>query len=91
MGTSSTPPQESWSKKLLKKRFPIASWLPNYTKNDILADIISGLTVGLTMMPQSLAYAGLAGIPPEFGLYTAFIGSFTYVFFGTVKEVSTSV
>ncbi|KAJ8977102.1 hypothetical protein NQ317_003656, partial [Molorchus minor] len=75
-------------KKLLYKRIHILQWLPHYTRNDVLADFIAGLTVGLTMMPQSIAYAGLAGVSPEYGLYTAFIGSFTYVFFGTIKEVS---
>ncbi|XP_057666442.1 sodium-independent sulfate anion transporter-like [Diorhabda carinulata] len=40
------------------------------------------------MMPQSIAYAGLAGLPAQYGLYTAFIGSFTYIFVGTIKEVS---
>lgn len=40
------------------------------------------------MMPQSIAYASLAGLPAQYGLYTAFIGSFTYVFFGTIKQVS---
>ncbi|XP_066151803.1 sodium-independent sulfate anion transporter-like isoform X2 [Euwallacea fornicatus] len=42
----------------------------------------------MTMIPQSVAYAGLAGLKPQYGLYTAFIGSFTYVFLGTIKEVS---
>lgn len=77
-------------KKFLQKRLHILQWLPHYTKGDILADFIAGVTVGLTMMPQSIAYAGLAGISPEYGLYTAFIGSFTYVFFGTIKEVRIS-
>ncbi|CAG9767176.1 unnamed protein product [Ceutorhynchus assimilis] len=40
------------------------------------------------MIPQSVAYAGLAGLKPQYGLYTAFIGSFTYIVVGTVKEVS---
>ncbi|KAJ8928344.1 hypothetical protein NQ314_019074 [Rhamnusium bicolor] len=75
-------------RRILNKRLHILQWLPHYTKNDILADFIAGLTVGLTMMPQSIAYAGLAGVSPEYGLYTAFIGSYTYVFFGTIKEVS---
>lgn len=65
-------------------------WLPKYTKDDIISDFIAGITVGLTMIPQSVAYAGLAGVSPEYGLYTAFIGSFTYIFFGTIKEVSYS-
>ncbi|XP_074034842.1 sodium-independent sulfate anion transporter [Leptinotarsa decemlineata] len=84
----STENLSSKAKKVLYKRVHILQWLPKYTKKDVLADFISGLTVGLTMMPQSIAYAGLAGMAPQYGLYTAFIGSFTYVFFGTVKEVS---
>ncbi|XP_072400831.1 sodium-independent sulfate anion transporter-like isoform X3 [Diabrotica undecimpunctata] len=75
-------------KDILFQRLVILQWLPKYTKNDILADLIAGLTVGLTMMPQSIAYAGLAGLPAQYGLYTAFIGSFTYIFVGTIKEVS---
>ncbi|CAH1179780.1 unnamed protein product [Phaedon cochleariae] len=74
------------AKRLLYKRVHILQWLPRYTRNDVLADFISGLTVGLTMMPQSIAYAGLAGVDPQYGLYTAFIGSFTYIFFGTIRE-----
>ncbi|CAH0563787.1 unnamed protein product, partial [Brassicogethes aeneus] len=81
-------PKESKLKKFVNSRIPITEWLPKYTKNDIVADFIAGLTVGLTMMPQSIAYAGLAGLSPQYGLYTAFIGSFTYIFFGTIKEVS---
>ncbi|CAH1376845.1 unnamed protein product [Tenebrio molitor] len=73
---------------LLRRHISILQWLPKYTKADVVADFIAGLTVGLTMMPQSIAYANLAGLPAQYGLYTAFIGSFTYVFFGTIKEVS---
>ncbi|CAG9859726.1 unnamed protein product [Phyllotreta striolata] len=75
-------------KSLIFQRLFILQWLPKYTKNDVLADLIAGLTLGLTMMPQSIAYAGLAGLKPQYGLYTAFIGSYTYIFVGTIKEVS---
>nr|CAI5853112.1 unnamed protein product [Callosobruchus analis] len=85
---SSAEPGTSKFKKFLRKRIRILQWLPGYTKGDILADLIAGITVGMTMIPQSLAYAGLAGVSPQYGLYTAFIGSFTYVFFGSIKEVS---
>lgn len=54
----------------------------------LISDFIAGVTVGLTMIPQSLAYASLADIPPQYGLYTAFMGSFAYVFFGKIKEAS---
>lgn len=72
----------------VKKRIHILSWLPSYTKVDFIGDVIAGITVGLTMMPQAIAYAALADLPAQYGLYTAFIGSFAYVFFGTIKEVS---
>lgn len=75
-------------KTLLVRRVHILQWLPQYSKVKFIADLIAGVTVGLTMIPQSLAYASLADIPPQFGLYTAFMGSFAYVFFGTIKEVS---
>ncbi|XP_063917419.1 sodium-independent sulfate anion transporter [Zophobas morio] len=82
-------PKNKFSLKTqLFRRIRILQWLPKYTKSDIVADFIAGLTVGLTMMPQSIAYANLAGLAAQYGLYTAFIGSFTYVFFGTIKEVS---
>jgi len=66
----------------------ILNWLPQYTKQDAIGDITAGITVGLTMMPQSIAYASLAGLSPQFGLYSAFLGSYLYVVFGTIKEVS---
>ncbi|XP_060522020.1 sodium-independent sulfate anion transporter [Cylas formicarius] len=75
-------------KKVITKRIHILEWLPRYTRGDVVADFIAGITVGMTMIPQSIAYAGLAGLQPHYGLYTSFIGSFAYVFVGTVKEVS---
>lgn len=51
-------------------------------------DLIAGITLGLTMVPQSLAYANLANVPAQYGLYSAFMGSLVYVLLGTVKEVS---
>ncbi|XP_069683415.1 sodium-independent sulfate anion transporter-like isoform X2 [Periplaneta americana] len=66
----------------------ILNWLPQYTVRDGIGDLIAGITVGLTLMPQSIAYASLAGLSPQFGLYSAFFGSYMYVIFGTIKEVS---
>lgn len=51
--------------KLVKRRLPITGWLPKYTKGDILGDVIAGVTVGLTVVPQSMAYAAIAGLTPE--------------------------
>ncbi|KAK5640923.1 hypothetical protein RI129_009470 [Pyrocoelia pectoralis] len=72
----------------LKKRVHITQWITKYTKVDCIADLVSGLTLGLTIMPQSMAYAALANLPPHYGLYSSFMGAFVYTFFGTIKEVS---
>lgn len=73
---------------IIKQRFYIINWLPQYDRSKAIADLIAGITLGLTIIPQSLAYANLAGVPAVYGLYSAFMGSIIYVFFGTVKEVS---
>lgn len=43
----------------------ILTWIPNYSKDDIVCDVIAGITIGLTMLPQSIAYALLAGLSPQ--------------------------
>ncbi|XP_018364457.1 PREDICTED: sodium-independent sulfate anion transporter-like [Trachymyrmex cornetzi] len=75
-------------KGIIKKRIPILKWLPQYKLKDALGDLVAGLTVGLTLIPQAIAYAGLAGLEPQYGLYSAFAGSFVYIFFGTCREVN---
>lgn len=50
-------------KKTLYKRLPILNWLPKYTSEDAIGDAVAGITVGLTVIPQALAYAGIAGLP----------------------------
>lgn len=52
-------------KKTLYKRFPILTWLPRYTRSDAIGDLIAGITVGLTVIPQGLAYSGVAGLPTQ--------------------------
>ncbi|CAK9817230.1 Sodium-independent sulfate anion transporter [Anthophora quadrimaculata] len=75
-------------KRLLKNRIPVLKWLPLYRTKDALGDLVAGLTVGLTLIPQAIAYAGLAGLTPQYGLYSAFAGSFVYIIFGTCREVN---
>ncbi|KAG5310771.1 S2611 protein, partial [Acromyrmex insinuator] len=75
-------------KEVINKRIPIFKWLPQYKLKDALGDLVAGLTVGLTLIPQAIAYAGLAGLEPQYGLYSAFAGSFVYIFFGTCREVN---
>ncbi|XP_059472055.1 sodium-independent sulfate anion transporter-like isoform X2 [Neocloeon triangulifer] len=74
--------------RTLYKRVPVTHWLPRYPLRDIFPDLIAGFTVGLTLIPQSMGYATLAGLEPQYGLYSAFLGSFIYIVFGSVKEVN---
>src|SRR5687767_14544767 len=53
------------TKRMLHRRLPITKWLPRYTLEDCVADLVAGLTVTLTVLPQAIAYAGIAGLPPE--------------------------
>lgn len=72
----------------LKQLFPIIVWLGNYSLENLRYDIIAGLTVGITMVPQCLAYGSLAYLTPEVGLYSSFAGQFIYILMGTSKDCS---
>ena len=76
-------------KKLAGKRFPITKWMRNYNKTSLYYDFIAGITVGLMLVPQSLAYSSLAGLSPEYGLYASYTGVFIYFLFGTSKDLQT--
>lgn len=54
-----------FQKKILYKRVPILNWLSKYSKEDAIGDFIAGLTVGLMIIPQSMAFAGIAGLDPH--------------------------
>ncbi len=60
---------------------PIFEWLPNTTKKTLWADILAGLTGAVIVLPQGIAFALIAGLPPEIGLYTAMIGPVIAAFF----------
>ncbi|XP_063706703.1 sodium-independent sulfate anion transporter [Culicoides brevitarsis] len=79
--------QSAFSKKMLYKRLPILSWLPQYNSTDFVGDLVAGITVGLTVIPQALAYSSIAGLPAAYGLYGSFLGCLVYIFLGTCKDV----
>lgn len=60
----------TFNEKNLAKTFPIIGWLPQYNLRKFVSDVIAGLTVGLTILPQGLAYATVAGLPPIVIFYT---------------------
>uniref|UniRef100_A0A8D2ZWE5 Sodium-independent sulfate anion transporter n=1 Tax=Scophthalmus maximus TaxID=52904 RepID=A0A8D2ZWE5_SCOMX len=72
----------------LKAWLPILSWLPRYKLKWLQMDLLAGITVGLTTVPQALAYAEVAGLPVQYGLYSAFMGGFIYTLLGTSKDVT---
>ncbi|XP_076275222.1 sodium-independent sulfate anion transporter-like isoform X1 [Rhynchophorus ferrugineus] len=76
-----------WTKKTLYKRVPILKWIPQYTSADGVGDLLAGITVGLTVIPQALAYGNIAGVPPQYGLYGSFLGCFIYILLGSCKDV----
>lgn len=51
--------------KTITKRLPILQWWPTYSVDDGIGDLLAGITVGLTLIPQSMAYSALAGLPPQ--------------------------
>ena len=67
---------------------PIFSWLPEYKREYFLNDLLAGLTVGVMLVPQGLTYAGLAQLPPIYGLYAAFFPLLIYVVLGSSRHLS---
>jgi len=74
---------------MIKNYFPFLNWFKDYTAQDLRADIISGITVALVLIPQSMAYAQLAGLPPYYGLYASFIPPVVAALFGSSRQLAT--
>lgn len=71
---------------------PVLQWLPKYDlKKNILGDVMSGLIVGILLVPQSIAYSLLAGQEPIYGLYTSFFASIIYFLLGTSRHISVGI
>ncbi|ORX61510.1 sulfate permease [Hesseltinella vesiculosa] len=68
--------------------FPIASWIHRYNLAWLARDLIAGITVGVVVVPQSMGYAKIANLEPQYGLYTAFVGLIVYCLFATSKDIS---
>jgi high affinity sulfate transporter 1 len=75
-------------KRTIKTFFPIVSWLPKYKASLLQPDTIAALTVWALLVPEAMAYAGIAGMPPEYGLYAAPLALLGYAIFGTSKHLN---
>ena len=72
-----------FSKKQLYKKVPILDWLPKYDVQTGVSDLIAGVTVGLTVIPQGIAYALIAKLPPQ-------VKSFFFIYFYLAKAMNIS-
>lgn len=73
---------------LLKRYLPILSWLPTYKRAYLRGDLQAGLTVGVVLIPQGMAYGLLAGLPPIYGLYAGLMSLLLYAVLGTSRHLS---
>jgi len=83
------PQQEKEKPGLLARYVPILHWLPHYNKAWLTGDIVAGLSVWALMVPQSLGYAAISGVPVQYGLYAAAIALIVYAIFGSSRHVVT--
>ncbi|MBU4011520.1 MAG: sodium-independent anion transporter, partial [Proteobacteria bacterium] len=74
---------------MLTRIFPFLAWFKKYNLEAFKIDAISGLTVALVLIPQSMAYAQLAGLPPYYGLYASFIPPMIAALFGSSRQLAT--
>lgn len=90
------PTVDGWIKKQLRNstkdlskhclsHLPFISWIYRYNLTWLVNDLIAGLTVGAIVIPQGMAYAGLAKLPVQFGLYSSLMGVIVYWIFATSK------
>ncbi|UYV20559.1 sulfate permease [Halomonas qaidamensis] len=73
---------------MFKRYFPILTWLPHYHKRLLGADVVAGLIVTAMVIPQSLAYALLAGLPAAVGLYASILPQLLYTLLGTSRTLA---
>jgi len=68
--------------------FPIVEWLPKYRLDFLRWDFIAGLTLAFFVMPESLAYAALAGVPPQYGVYCCLAGGLFFALLSTSRQIA---
>jgi sulfate permease, SulP family len=80
--------QEEQNRNRWKALFPAAEWLPQYQLPWLRSDIVAGITLAAYAIPVSLAYAGLAGLPPQVGIYGYLLGGLGYALFGSSRQLA---
>ena len=75
-------------KPFLEQYLPIAGWMPGYQGNWLKWDLIAGVTLASFVLPESMAYATLAGLPAHYGIYCTLMGGLLFAFFTSSKHVA---
>ncbi|MGB1167240.1 MAG: SulP family inorganic anion transporter [Flavobacteriaceae bacterium] len=73
---------------MLKTFFPFLDWITRYRTSDLKQDLLAGITVAVLLIPQGMAYALIAGLPPIYGLYAALTPQIIYAFLGTSRQLA---
>jgi sulfate permease, SulP family len=88
-GTTLKPATTRWRRRLSARQvFPVFEWLPGYGRKTFAADLGAGLTVGAVLIPQGMAYALVAGLPPVVGLYASVFPILVYTVFGRSRQLA---
>ena len=72
------------------KLLPVTEWLPQYPRTNLRTDVIAGIALAGLLVPESMGYAGIAGLPPQAGLYATAFGLLAYAIFGTSRQLAVS-
>jgi high affinity sulfate transporter 1 len=86
---TTTPQATQTEPRGISRYIPLLQWAPQYKRAWLRLDLIAGLTVAALVVPKSLGYAGIAGVPIQNGLYAAAAGAIIYAIFGTCKQIAT--
>lgn len=79
----------SLNNRVLHRFFPFLAWLRDYEASFFKKDLLAGLTVAVVLVPQAMAYAILAGLPPVYGLYAAMVTPFIAALWGSLRQLAT--
>ena len=85
----SAPAEGRGPRAVLEAYVPIVSWLPRYRREWLRHDVVAALSVWALLIPQGIAYASIAGVPAQYGLYAGFGSAIGYALFATAPQVVT--
>jgi len=77
-----------WVRRVVSQFAPISAWLPECTWKTARIDIVAGIALAGLLIPEGMAYAGIAGVPPQMGLYAAMWGMFVYAIVGSSRQLA---